>query len=168
MWLQLLCQISSFILTFPCWLLQAVVYYTENLKTPDIQIQQGSCLALKCLRVSITQHLSVKLFTILFGTSQHVPMCLQGNRECEPYSWYVGISGWRSSLHCQRDCFVLWYKHTFFFFSLTFICFFVLPNFLPINIADKKSFLPWQEMEQSYNEAEVKTYENKETDITIL
>lgn len=126
MWLQLLCQISSFILIFPCWLLQAVVYYTENLKTPDIQIQQGSCLALKCLRVSITQHLSVKLFTILFGISQHLPMCLQGNRECGPYSWYVGISGWRSSLHCQRDCFVLWYKHTFFFFSLTCLFWFFL------------------------------------------
>lgn len=46
--------------------------------------------------------------------------------------------------------------------------FFVLPNFLPINIADKKSFLAWQQMQQSYNEAEVETYENKETDITIL
>lgn len=35
-------------------LLQALVYYTESLKSTDVQIQQGSCLALKCLRVSST------------------------------------------------------------------------------------------------------------------
>ncbi|KAL7408505.1 hypothetical protein ABVT39_024507 [Epinephelus coioides] len=31
---------------------KAVVYYTESLKSTDVQIQQGSCLALKCLRAT--------------------------------------------------------------------------------------------------------------------
>uniref|UniRef100_A0A3P8U7W9 RIPOR family member 3 n=1 Tax=Amphiprion percula TaxID=161767 RepID=A0A3P8U7W9_AMPPE len=31
---------------------KALVYYTERLKSSDIQIQQGSCLALKCLRAT--------------------------------------------------------------------------------------------------------------------
>ncbi|XP_073325234.1 RIPOR family member 3 [Pagrus major] len=31
---------------------KAVVYYTESLKSADVQIQQGSCLALKCLRAT--------------------------------------------------------------------------------------------------------------------
>ncbi|XP_040888946.1 RIPOR family member 3 isoform X2 [Toxotes jaculatrix] len=31
---------------------KAVVYYTESLKSTDVQIQQGSCLALKCLRAA--------------------------------------------------------------------------------------------------------------------
>lgn len=31
---------------------KAVVYYTESLKSNDVQIQQGSCLALKCLRAT--------------------------------------------------------------------------------------------------------------------
>ncbi|KAM9362300.1 RIPOR family member 3 [Symphorus nematophorus] len=31
---------------------KALVYYTENLKSTDVQIQQGSCLALKCLRAA--------------------------------------------------------------------------------------------------------------------
>ncbi|XP_075938161.1 RIPOR family member 3 isoform X6 [Anarhichas minor] len=31
---------------------QAIVYYTESLKSPDAQIQHGSCLALKCLRAT--------------------------------------------------------------------------------------------------------------------
>lgn len=30
---------------------QAIVYYTESLKSDDIQAQRGSCLALKCLKV---------------------------------------------------------------------------------------------------------------------
>ncbi|TWW53727.1 RIPOR family member 3 [Takifugu flavidus] len=30
---------------------KAVIYYTESLKSDDIQTQQGSCLALKCLKV---------------------------------------------------------------------------------------------------------------------
>lgn len=37
-------------------LLQAVIYYTESLKSTDTQIQQSSCLALKCLRVSDRHH----------------------------------------------------------------------------------------------------------------
>ncbi|XP_030276378.1 RIPOR family member 3 isoform X2 [Sparus aurata] len=31
---------------------KAVVYYTESLKSADVRIQQGSCLALKCLRAT--------------------------------------------------------------------------------------------------------------------
>ncbi|KAM3877684.1 LOW QUALITY PROTEIN: RIPOR family member 3 [Diretmus argenteus] len=31
---------------------KAIVYYTENLKQTDVQIQQASCLALKCLRAT--------------------------------------------------------------------------------------------------------------------
>uniref|UniRef100_A0A3Q1HKY6 FAM65 N-terminal domain-containing protein n=1 Tax=Anabas testudineus TaxID=64144 RepID=A0A3Q1HKY6_ANATE len=31
---------------------KAVVYYTESLKSSDVQIQQGSCLALKCLKAT--------------------------------------------------------------------------------------------------------------------
>ncbi|XP_075316315.1 RIPOR family member 3 isoform X2 [Odontesthes bonariensis] len=31
---------------------KAVVYYTESLKSSDVQIQQGSCVALKCLRAT--------------------------------------------------------------------------------------------------------------------
>ncbi|XP_040014948.1 RIPOR family member 3 isoform X2 [Xiphias gladius] len=31
---------------------KAVVYYTESLKSADVQVQQGSCLALKCLRAT--------------------------------------------------------------------------------------------------------------------
>uniref|UniRef100_A0AAQ5X614 FAM65 N-terminal domain-containing protein n=1 Tax=Amphiprion ocellaris TaxID=80972 RepID=A0AAQ5X614_AMPOC len=31
---------------------KALVYYTESLKSSDVQIQQGSCLALKCLRAT--------------------------------------------------------------------------------------------------------------------
>ncbi|XP_044069300.1 RIPOR family member 3 isoform X5 [Siniperca chuatsi] len=31
---------------------KALVYYTESLKSTDVQIQQGSCLALKCLRAT--------------------------------------------------------------------------------------------------------------------
>ncbi|XP_068576040.1 RIPOR family member 3 [Cebidichthys violaceus] len=31
---------------------QAVVYYTESLRSSDVQIQHGSCLALKCLRAT--------------------------------------------------------------------------------------------------------------------
>nr|XP_046240994.1 RIPOR family member 3 isoform X2 [Scatophagus argus] len=31
---------------------KAVVYYTESLKSTDVQIQHGSCLALKCLRAT--------------------------------------------------------------------------------------------------------------------
>ncbi|XP_041808337.1 RIPOR family member 3 [Chelmon rostratus] len=31
---------------------KAVVFYTESLKSVDVQIQQGSCLALKCLRAT--------------------------------------------------------------------------------------------------------------------
>ncbi|XP_067362156.1 RIPOR family member 3 isoform X2 [Channa argus] len=31
---------------------KAIVYYTESLKSTDVQIQQGSCLALKCLRAT--------------------------------------------------------------------------------------------------------------------
>ncbi|XP_037642225.1 RIPOR family member 3 isoform X1 [Sebastes umbrosus] len=31
---------------------KAVVYYTESLNSADVQIQQGSCLALKCLRAT--------------------------------------------------------------------------------------------------------------------
>uniref|UniRef100_A0A8C9YA77 RIPOR family member 3 n=1 Tax=Sander lucioperca TaxID=283035 RepID=A0A8C9YA77_SANLU len=31
---------------------KAVVYYTESLKSTDVQIQQGSCLALKCLKAT--------------------------------------------------------------------------------------------------------------------
>lgn len=31
---------------------KSVVYYTESLKSTDVQIQQGSCLALKCLRAT--------------------------------------------------------------------------------------------------------------------
>lgn len=30
---------------------QAVIYYTESLKSDDVQTQHGSCLALKCLKV---------------------------------------------------------------------------------------------------------------------
>lgn len=30
---------------------QAIIYYTESLKTDDIQTQRGNCLALKCLKV---------------------------------------------------------------------------------------------------------------------
>ncbi|XP_056294194.1 RIPOR family member 3 isoform X3 [Pseudoliparis swirei] len=31
---------------------QALVYYTESLKSSDVQIQQGSCMALKCLKAT--------------------------------------------------------------------------------------------------------------------
>ncbi|KAM4740352.1 RIPOR family member 3 isoform 2-T3 [Anableps anableps] len=31
---------------------KAVVFYTEGLKSPDVQLQQGCCLALKCLRAT--------------------------------------------------------------------------------------------------------------------
>ncbi|XP_072237546.1 RIPOR family member 3 [Leuresthes tenuis] len=31
---------------------KAVVYYTESLKSSDVQVQQGSCVALKCLRAA--------------------------------------------------------------------------------------------------------------------
>ncbi|KAM6927302.1 RIPOR family member 3 [Xenentodon cancila] len=31
---------------------KALVYYTENLRSPDVQLQQSSCLALKCLRAT--------------------------------------------------------------------------------------------------------------------
>uniref|UniRef100_A0AAV2M4G0 Uncharacterized protein n=1 Tax=Knipowitschia caucasica TaxID=637954 RepID=A0AAV2M4G0_KNICA len=33
-------------------LLQAVVYFTESLKSSNTQVQQFSCLALKCLKAS--------------------------------------------------------------------------------------------------------------------
>ncbi|XP_056884941.1 RIPOR family member 3-like isoform X1 [Takifugu flavidus] len=32
--------------------IEAVIYYTESLKSDDIQTQQGSCLALKCLKAT--------------------------------------------------------------------------------------------------------------------
>uniref|UniRef100_A0A7N8XDQ9 RIPOR family member 3 n=1 Tax=Mastacembelus armatus TaxID=205130 RepID=A0A7N8XDQ9_9TELE len=43
-----LCRAAGF-KAFRC---KAVVYYTESLKSTDAQIQQGSCLSLKCLRAT--------------------------------------------------------------------------------------------------------------------
>lgn len=39
-----------------------MVFYTESLKSSDVLIQTGSCLALKCLRVSRTREESNKQF----------------------------------------------------------------------------------------------------------
>ncbi len=61
--------------------LQAVVYYTDSLKSTDVQIQQASCLALKCLRVSdthythtLSKHINIYRNTV-FTTVGYMSVC---------------------------------------------------------------------------------------------
>lgn len=139
-------------------LLQAVIYYTESLRSTYVHIQHGSCLALKCLRVSSTQTYR--------HNHQHHPnmnMCLPGDRKRGAHCRFMEIKGWRCAWRCQRDRPLLRYKLIFLFKHLNVVCFY---DIFPVT--GKKGYQAFQRMDQLYIEMEEEAYKNQETEITIL
>ena len=157
-------------------LLQAVVYYTESLKSTDVRIQQGSCLALKCLRVRITATLTEIQFHHRLPHPQRQCVCVcvcvcvfTGDRERGPHRRFMEVSGWGPPQRRQRDRPLLWYKHYLLFFPrFLFHYFVVLLYFLSVRLAGKKGYLAFQRMDQLYTEMEEEAYQNQETEITFL
>ncbi|KAK2861602.1 hypothetical protein Q5P01_001135 [Channa striata] len=92
---------------------KAVVYYTESLRSSDVQIQHGSCLALKCLRAT--------------ESVDHV------------------ADLYRSADEDLRSA----ARETVLSFG-------------------KKGYVAFQRMDQLYAEMQEETYQNQETEITIL
>ena len=72
-----------------------MVYYTESLKSSDVQIQQGSCVALKCLGVS-SSHINSQETQKHFITIWHVVIeCVCVCQATESVDYIADL--WRSA-----------------------------------------------------------------------
>lgn len=150
--------------------LQAVVYYTESLKSTDIQIQQGSCLALKCLRVSTTKYINSQ--QTLFVKLENIKcVCLRVCQATESVDYIADL--WKSTDEDLRSA----AKETVLSFGTNIIILYGVVYSLCHHIcikrsfcasAGKKGYLAFQRMDQLYTEMQEEAYQNQETEITFL
>lgn len=171
------------------FLLQAVLYYTESLKSVDIKIQQSSCLALKCLRVSRTQihtvtaTLGSPVFRTLWFLSASISVglfvCFCFVFFCQATESVDHIADlWRSTDEDLRSAAretvlsfgtsVIPFHHRVIFFIYLYCIFISFITFSFNLSAGKKGYQAYQRMDQLDTEMQDEAYQNQETEITIL